>query len=39
VARYLRQHGFAAAALAGGYRAWRAKHPVESKPTSVSRSV
>jgi rhodanese-related sulfurtransferase len=39
VARYLRQRGFDAAALAGGYMAWRATHPVEPRPTSVSLSV
>jgi rhodanese-related sulfurtransferase len=39
VARQLRQLGFDAVALAGGYNAWRATHPVEPKPTNVARSA
>jgi hypothetical protein len=31
VARQLRELGFDAAALKGGYNAWRAKYPIESK--------
>jgi hypothetical protein len=31
VARQLRMHGFDAAALLGGYNAWRAVYPVEPK--------
>jgi rhodanese-related sulfurtransferase len=36
VARHLRQRGFDAVALAGGYNAWRATHPVEPKPTGAA---
>jgi len=32
VARHLRGLGFDAAALAGGYEAWRRAYPVEPKP-------
>jgi rhodanese-related sulfurtransferase len=31
VARELREHGFNAAALEGGYNAWKAEFPVEPK--------
>jgi hypothetical protein len=35
VARQLQGLGFDAAALAGGYKAWRAEYPVEPKGASA----
>jgi rhodanese-related sulfurtransferase len=36
VARQLRQLGFDADALQGGYEAWRAKYPVAPKPAGTT---
>jgi rhodanese-related sulfurtransferase len=38
VARQLRQAGIDAAALKGGYNAWRATHPVEPKASGAARA-
>lgn len=38
VARQLQELGFDAAALTGGYEAWRESYPIEPKPTEVARA-
>jgi hypothetical protein len=36
VARFLQEHGIEAAALLGGWDAWRAEYPVEPAPADTA---